>query len=189
MNQIKTIVQAVHFILSRTGQSDKLKIVKLMFLADKYHLQMFGRTITGDNFIAMKNGPVGSTTKDVLDFDMDWIEPAQFAYVDKCLERRGDFDYIAKSSGPAEYEMLSETDRKSLSAIIDRFGNLDHGSLINITHRLSEWAQHENDLNAGVKKSVPIDTDELFSQIPDDPLNVPAAIVEKSRAMYNGLLC
>src|SRR4051812_34811550 len=38
------------------------KLLKLMFLADKYHLVRYGRPITGDRYEAMNHGPVPSWT-------------------------------------------------------------------------------------------------------------------------------
>ena len=188
MNNTHTIVQALHYVLKRVGSANKLKLVKLLFLADKYHLQLFGRTITADEFIAMKRGPVGSVTKDILDFDQDWLESEDVEYSEKFLERVGDFDYKAKSI-ECEYEMLSETDIKALDFVLTRFGALSHGQLIDLTHTFPEWARHEKELAEEVVKRAPIDTAEMFSQIIPDPLNVSPRHVEESKAIYAGKFC
>jgi hypothetical protein len=43
-----------------------LQLVKSVFLADVAHLNQYARPITFDNFVAMKDGPVPSATRDVL---------------------------------------------------------------------------------------------------------------------------
>ncbi len=54
------IVQALDYIVSAVpgGGCSKLILLKFIFLADRYHLRKFGRTITGDSYRAMTYGPV-----------------------------------------------------------------------------------------------------------------------------------
>jgi uncharacterized phage-associated protein len=188
MKNTHTIVQALHYVLKRVGTANKLKLVKLLFLADKYHLQLFGRTITSDDFIAMKRGPVGSVAKDILDFNLDWLEKEDVKYSEKFLERIGDYNYKARKVD-CEYEMLSDTDKKALDFILNRFGSFSHGQLINLTHKFPEWARHEKELTEEVVKVAPIDTAEMFSQISPDPLKVATRHVEESKAIYAGKFC
>lgn len=53
-------IEAIYYILSKLGKMDKLKLLKLVYLADKYHLIYYGRTITNDDYYAMKHGPIAS---------------------------------------------------------------------------------------------------------------------------------
>ena len=69
MIETSKIIEALHYILHKIKIADKIKIIKLIYLADKYHLVRYGRTITNDDYYAMEYGPVGSTVKDVLEFD------------------------------------------------------------------------------------------------------------------------
>jgi len=45
----------------------KLKLAKLFYFLDKYHLLNYGRTILGDNYIRMDLGPAPSIAVDILD--------------------------------------------------------------------------------------------------------------------------
>jgi uncharacterized phage-associated protein len=62
----KTVAAIVFLAASGTRDLTKYKIVKLLFLADKYHLVRYGRTITGDRICAMDHGPVPSVALDAL---------------------------------------------------------------------------------------------------------------------------
>ena len=42
------------------------KIFKILWFADLYHLKKYGRTVTGDTYIAMNNGPVPSVLYDEM---------------------------------------------------------------------------------------------------------------------------
>lgn len=184
MERLKTIVQTIHYLLSHIQQSDKKKIIKLLFLADKHHLQLYSRTITDDNYVAMKHGPVGSIAKDILDLSMDYLDKDQIEYAESFLQRVGDLDYIAKSK--CDYEMLSETDEQSLNFIVDKFGKMDSDMLEAITHQYPEWARHEPDLKAEITKCRPIDTEEMFSTVEAYPLNVSEKHIKRSQEIYSG---
>ena len=60
--------QALNFFaLSASGRMNKLKALKLVFFADRYHLRLYGRPITNDRYLAMKYGPVASSCKDLAE--------------------------------------------------------------------------------------------------------------------------
>ena len=67
MDKFKTSFNAIHCLLNVTGGKDKLSIIKLLFLSDKYQLLHIGRTITRNDCVAMRYGPVLSQVLDVLD--------------------------------------------------------------------------------------------------------------------------
>jgi len=41
-------------------------VIKLLYFADKLHLEKYGRQITGDQYVAMQKGPVPSQSYDIL---------------------------------------------------------------------------------------------------------------------------
>ena len=45
----------------------KMKALKLVYIADRYHLRKYGRLITNDTYFAMNYGPVPSGTKDIAE--------------------------------------------------------------------------------------------------------------------------
>src|ERR1035438_2254510 len=49
---------AVGYLAERIPGVTKKQICKLLFFADKSHLLRFGRTITGDTYFALEQGPV-----------------------------------------------------------------------------------------------------------------------------------
>ena len=57
----KKATQALNFFaLKKDGKINKMKAIKLIYLADRLHLRKYGRPIVGDIYWAMKLGPVGS---------------------------------------------------------------------------------------------------------------------------------
>jgi hypothetical protein len=66
----RRILEAVLFLISEATRQGKYvteyDIDKSIFIADVEHLNKYGRPITYDNFAAMKDGPVPSATRDIL---------------------------------------------------------------------------------------------------------------------------
>lgn len=95
---------------------DYYPLLKVLYLADKLHLERYGRLINGDNFSAMKNGPVPSCTYDL-------IKEAKRA-TDKGEDRGFGFDVkqftVVPQRNP-DKESLSETDVECLNEIVESF--------------------------------------------------------------------
>src|SRR5438309_84841 len=74
--------QALNFFAQRAGGSiNKMKALKLVYFADRYHLRKYGRPVVGDEYLAMNYGPVASGTKDLAEMS-DFL-----AVVIRCLLR------------------------------------------------------------------------------------------------------
>ena len=64
-NESKTI-NAVLYISEKLKRKDFHKIFKILYFSDREHLSTYGRTITGDTYIAMADGPVPSNLYDIF---------------------------------------------------------------------------------------------------------------------------
>ncbi|NLD91669.1 MAG: SocA family protein [Fibrobacter sp.] len=187
MVDTKTIVQTINYILKKTGRIDKLKIVKLVYLADKMHLMLYGRTITGDSYCVMKNGPVGSTTLDILNENLEFLEDSDIEYSKKFLTMVS-FDsklYEATNAVP-EFDFLSESDQTVLDRIIALFAKKSSMSLVELTHKYPEWKQYESEFINQTRKHADIRIDELFSAIENDPLGIDPEQIKCSKEIFLG---
>ena len=68
-NNTNKIIQSLVFIASKMEDKtvDVMKAYKLLWLADRCHLRMYGRTITGDKYYALPMGLVPTDAKHILD--------------------------------------------------------------------------------------------------------------------------
>jgi len=64
-NELKA-VHAVLYITEKLKRKDFHKIFKILYFSDREHLNVYGRTITGDVYIAMTDGPVPSKLYDIF---------------------------------------------------------------------------------------------------------------------------
>lgn len=65
----RKIVQALNYIAcSQLGHTvNCMKAYKLLWLADRYHLRHYGRTISGDVYYALPHGPVPMDAMNVVE--------------------------------------------------------------------------------------------------------------------------
>ena len=185
MIEAATIVDALHYILSKVKKSGKIKLIKLVYLADKYHLLHYGRTVTNDDYYAMERGPVGTTVKDVLSLDKEMLA-GDYKYISKLIGKAGE-SYIVNPVGHSHYDHLSETDREALDFVINTFGKMTGAQLTTYTHKYPEWAQHEHLFKGKLKRRVRIEPEELLSVIDDNCFGVSPAHLEESRKIVTGI--
>ncbi|RSV27861.1 Panacea domain-containing protein [Sphingomonas sp. ABOLH] len=117
------------------------EIVKSLFLADDRHLADFGRPITFDNYVAMKNGPVGDTAVDMLN-DRPNIRWSEFG-VERApwlQEQDGDRSYYRAAGITADRRKLSPSDIDALRVALDHVTTVGFGKVSIETHAHPAWA-------------------------------------------------
>jgi uncharacterized phage-associated protein len=61
--------EAAAFLLSRSDQTmNYMKLIKLLYLADREALIRWGRPISTDRYVSMKHGPVLSNVLNLISF-------------------------------------------------------------------------------------------------------------------------
>lgn len=184
MKESFTTIEAIYYLLKKVGSADKLKIVKLIYLVDKYHLFHYGRAVTDGNYFAMEYGPVNSTVKDILNFNDFNMYKDEMDYANRLIKKVRPHDFEAKSVNNFVFGHLSETDQEALDYVCEKFGKWGTNKLLKYTHKYPEWKKHEEKLKSGSRRE-DIKTVELFSKI-DEIFNVSDGHLEESKAMFLG---
>ncbi len=143
-------VAALGILLERCGPMTKLKIVKLLYLADRRHFNVYGRPVIGDRYIRMGLGPVPTVSKELIDqLEEDvmlHIRPAvegkELAKYFK-VDRKHKYPLISLGKAPS-CDSLSESDVETLEWVAKEYGKLKASSLVNITHRHAAWKETES---------------------------------------------
>lgn len=128
--------QAAAYLLKRRGGTmSYMKLLKLLYYADRIALLELGRPITFDQYYSMDHGPVLSRTCDLITSEPDYRTPSYW------------HRYIAK---PANYEVslieedpprnqLSSAEEAVLDRVFDGYGHLSRWAVRDSTHDLPEW--------------------------------------------------
>jgi uncharacterized phage-associated protein len=147
--------QALNFFARRAGRSiNKMKALKLIYFADRYHLRKYGRPVVGDEYLAMTYGPVASATKDVAEMS-DFLGDEEKAYAKQFIEP-SQTGLAYSSLADVDQKVFSESDLEALTFAWDRFGRLEKYTLSRITHRYPDWKKHEAALKSRVVSRVPM---------------------------------
>jgi uncharacterized phage-associated protein len=128
-----------------------MKLIKLLYLADRKALLELGRPITFDRFVSMPHGPVLSRTYDLITAEPD---PEEVSYWAKHISPRTP-DYEVRLIAETPTDQLSPAEELVLEAIFTAFGHLGRYQVRDYTHTLPEW----HDPHGG---SIPISVREVL---------------------------
>lgn len=146
--------QALNFFARQAGgELNKLKALKLVYFADRYHLRRFGRPITGDEYYAMTFGPVASGAKDLIERD-SFLSDEELAYADQFIAPVDRYTY--RSTADFSPKPLSESDRTALAWAWNTFGKHDGFDLAELTHAYPEWRAHAETIESKRETRVPM---------------------------------
>lgn len=142
---------------------NKLKALKLLFFADRYHIRKYGRPVTNSAYFAMAKGPVASEAKHVAE-DAKRLGFHARNYARRFVRQKKDtFNYT--SVAEVDHAVLSKTDVEALDFAWGVFGHYSKFQLCEITHHYPEWKRHARTLQRGPNRRVPMDYADFF----DDP--------------------
>lgn len=147
----KTTQAALYLLKKRGGQMSYMKLIKLLYMADRESLRLWGHPITYDSYVSMNKGPVLSQTYALL------IEgtPKEDNYWAKHISPPSNYE-VGITKEEDEFDELSEIDRQTLDAVFALYGRLDRWSLVEKLHKeLPEWKNPGN-------SSIPISLRELL---------------------------
>ncbi len=161
----KKSVQAInYFARKKDGPINKMKAIKLIYFADRYHLRKYGRPVVGDDYWAMKLGPVASNTLDTANLASNSLEKDCFQYAKTFISHpKGDIkmeNIISKEN--VDLSIFSQTDIDALEIAFKEFGDKDQFELADTSHIYPEWLKHKHDILVEGKKRVKMDYLDFF---------------------------
>lgn len=171
--------QSAAYLLHRAGgRLPVIKLIKLLYLAERLSLQRYGETLTGDRLVAMPHGPVLSHTYDLIQGAYESCASGWDSWV---ADRAGhDVELRDRSrirSPEEDLAALSASDLEVLGEVWVQFGHWDKFHLRDYTH--SEACPEWTDPNGSM---LPITYVHLLRQLgyaPDDAIAVAERIAER----------
>jgi uncharacterized phage-associated protein len=147
----KKMIQAVGVLLRQArGRMGQLRLLKLLYIADRQHLQAFQRPIVGTRLVAMKNGPLHSEVYDLVKGE-HVAEPLWSEYI----RREGYEVELSKDPGVSE---LSAAEVRTLTTTFDRYQTLGEWDLAEVTHDFPEWIESYPDQSENTSHTIPFDS-------------------------------
>lgn len=138
--QEEKITQAAAYLVRKRGQGfmSYMKLIKLLYLADRESLFKRGRPITFDKFVSMKHGMVLSGTLNLITGEEKGV------FWNSVFEACGDHEVRIKN--PAETGKLSKSELAILDSIFDEFGKKNRWEIVDYIHALPEWIPTESSI-------------------------------------------
>lgn len=136
-NDKKTAQIAAFLLKLHGGAMNYMKLIKLMYLADREKLLAHGVPMTGDTMVAMRHGPVLSHVLDFINLGEDHQQSEWF----KLIAPPSNYEVSLRPDvkGPVDDE-LSESEMDTLKTLHTKFGAMDKWKLVELLHEtLPEW--------------------------------------------------
>lgn len=109
------------------------RLATTMFLADKAHLDVYGRPVFFDNYVASENGPEGVAATEMLGSTYDWTSNG--SHVAPWTIDDAESQSLPRPTRSPNMRRLSETDVEALESALGMVINLDAEQLRLFTHR------------------------------------------------------
>ena len=157
----RRVAQMTAYILDRAkGRMKYLKLMKLLYLADREAMKRHGHPISGDCYVSMNHGPILSNTLNLINGAVKFQEHGwDYWIADKA-------DYAVSLRRKVSREALDELSVADLDVLRDvhvKFGKVNQWDLVKYIHRYCrEWQDPKG-------SSIPIDYEEIFRALGHTP--------------------
>ena len=142
---------AAYFIHLEGGSLNIMKLIKLMYLAERESLEQYGEPMIGDTLASMPHGPVVSIT---LDHINAFIQSEEGGWDDWITDRSNHNVSLKTEGDPTDRLLeLSEADLNIINITYAKFGYMNQYQIRDYTHdHCGEWENPE-----GSSSSIPYD--------------------------------
>lgn len=131
----KATATAAVFLREHGNRMPYMKLIKLMYFAERESLRRFGRPVFGDRYFSLPHGPVVSTVLDLIKREANPVDEHRNLW-SKFIQRQG---YDVTLASAADLGCLSDAELEMLSEIATVFHALDQWQLRDLTHALPEF--------------------------------------------------
>jgi uncharacterized phage-associated protein len=156
LNERKVSQMAAYFLYKRGGRMSHLKLMKLLYLADRESLHLYGLSMTGDCLVSMPHGPVLSMTLNLMDGD---VESGPNGW-ESLISAKEQHELSLKNGLQLDtLDELSKADTEILESIWNQFGSMSRWEIRDYTHQhCKEWEDPHG-------SSRPISFEKLFKSL------------------------
>lgn len=162
-NEKKAAQAAAFFLFQARQPMSVLKLMKLLYLAERRSFERHGSPMIGDRLVSMPHGPVLSVTYNHMSGELESTEGGWDSWI---ADRAGhDLDLRDRTAlkDTADLLELSDADVEILSEVWGQFGRMTGWDLRNWTHdNCPEWKDPEGSM-------IPMKLEELFAALKYSP--------------------
>ena len=131
-------LETLLWIASEWNNITPFYLSKVLFFAEKDHLNRYGRPIIADTYIAMPYGPVPSTVRDYVEGNYLFSDFADAIAAAIEVNRNTRYPEIQAKRAP-RMDVFSDSDLECLRAAIRKCRDVNFGTLSRWTHLERAW--------------------------------------------------
>lgn len=162
-DEAKATEATAYLLAMRGGQMHYMKLIKLLYLADREALHKWGVPITTDTYVSMDHGPVVSTIYDLIRGKYE--TPTWRAHISPPM---GDANKEVSLIKEKKLSRLSRAEEKVLREVFEKYGRWNRYTLRDfVMHTLPEWKDPEG-------TSIPIPLAEILKAGGDEAADIEA---------------
>jgi uncharacterized phage-associated protein len=158
------VTEAAALLLTlRGGRMHYIKLLKLLYIADREALSEWGIPVSHDNYVSMDNGPVMSQTYNLVkEGGRVWSEFISAPF--------GDYEVQLTGEQPNS-KKLSRAEENILRRVFDNYGHKNRWDLVDYVHTFPEWRDPHG-------SCIPIDVEEILQALNEPPESIRAIVAE-----------
>jgi uncharacterized phage-associated protein len=184
----RKLVQVLAYVANKSNGNEinKLKAIKLVWAADRYHLRKYGRLVSGDEYYALKYGPVASQIKDIAEEDS--FLPETYVKYSKQFIHPDAQKLKISAKQEADKDFLSATDIEALDFAWENFSKYTGFQLAKLSHEYPEWKKFEDLIESGELSRGKISLTDFFDEpnvsVKDDPFKIDDDILKYAKEIF-----
>ena len=147
---VEKAIQAVGVLLRREGKrAGRLRLLKLLYIADRLSLKQTGCQILGSRIVAMKHGPLHSEVLDLV--NGDHIAAPKWSKYFRTIGR-----WVVLANEPP-IGALSRYEVELINRVVDERQHLCDWDVADETHDFPEWRTVYLDPNENTSRPIPVE--------------------------------
>lgn len=167
---IDKIIQITDYMIKKFGNPvNYTKLIKMLYIADKESLRLYGSTISNDKHCSLPRGPILSNLYYLIQDKAQGDITEEELYYWKTFFQTDGYKLKHVKSNDLSYTKLCKADKKVLDSIFDEFKDKDFTELIQLTHNKSifpevKWEEAEA-ATSPEGKSIPITIEDILKSV------------------------
>ena len=136
-SEAKVAQMAAYLLMRRNGKMSHLKLMKLLYLADREAIRRYGISISEDHAVSMDHGPVLSMT---LDYMNGCARSEQGGWESWISDKENHEVSLVQDVDVDALDELSQADIEVLESVWQQFGKMGRWEIRDWTHKnCAEW--------------------------------------------------
>lgn len=161
--------QAVEMLLYISEQLESPtihEVLKIQYFSDKLHAQNYGFMASGDTYVAMQFGPVGTGSYDMIKAARGQHNAYNLHYVELVEGAIAVKDEVITPIRAANMDYLSEAQKQCIDEAVAQYGGLEFGKRTDISHDAA-WSNAWQAAEAAHRKQSPMSETDIIRTLPN----------------------